>query len=289
MGTLLKNTEISEKPGKKKKKILLTIVSLLICLVMVTPFVYMLSASFKYSADVTKNPLQLISDNPTLKNYIEVFSDQSYFRWFLNTFIVEAAVIVFTFLVVSLAAYGFARLEFRGKNVLFMYIVAGMMVPADLTIIARYLEFRYMGLVNSLLVLIIPALFNAWLLFVLRQFFVSIPMELTEAALIDGCGHLKIWYRIVLPLSKSAVTTVVVFCFIWTWNNYLEPSVFIMDMDKQVLAVGIKYFAQSMTGAGTNVPLLMAASCISMIPVLIIFLLMQDQLIEGIASSGIKG
>lgn len=273
----------------RSRKILTTIVVLAVAVSMVVPFIYMISASFRLPADVGTNPLQLIPEVFTLNNYATVFQDEYFLRWMLNTFVVVISVTVLGFLITSMAAFGFARLRFRGSNLLFIYVIAGMMVPGDLTIMARYIEFKAMGLIDTLPVLILPALFNGWLVFLLRQFYMSIPQEIVEAARLDGCGNFRIWALIFLPLSKAAAATVAVFSFIWTWNLYLEPSVLISSLENQVISVGINFFAQTAVGGGVNVPVLMAGACVSTIPVVILFLLLQDRLVEGIASTGVKG
>jgi multiple sugar transport system permease protein len=152
--------------------------------------------------------------------------------------------------------------------------------------VARYLQYSYMGLINSLWVLILPALFGVYFVFLLRQFFMGIPNELSEAALMDGASHLGIYSRIIIPLSKPALLTMVLFSFIWSWNDYINPFVFITPVTTQVLTVGLQSFQ---TEYSVDTSLQMAGVCISLLPVLLIFILVQDYFVEGIASTGIKG
>jgi multiple sugar transport system permease protein len=292
MGTLLnrfKQKNVIELKGSKKQKVANTILTLVIATIMIIPFIFMVSASFKYPVDVYTTSLQLIPKNVNLNNYFDVFKEVRFWGWYKNTVYVVLSVIIYRLFLLTLTAYAFSKMNFRGKNILFLCILAGMMIPGDLTIIARYIEYKFMGLTNTLWSLIIPGIFDAWLLFLLRQFFISIPMELSESALIDGCNHFGIYYKVILPLSKPAITTMMVFSFIWGWNSYLEPQIFITKIENQVLSVGINFFAQSIYGGGINAALLMAGACLSLIPVVIIFTLMQNYFLEGIAFTGIKG
>jgi len=278
MGPLLNRTSVA--------KAAMTVVMVLLGLLMVVPFLLMLSASFKYSADAFNNPLQLIPEKINWKNYGEIFRHKYYFTWFLNSALVVVGILVLKTLVVSMAAYAFSKLRFKGRDILFVVLMSAMMVTSDTTIVARYFQYSAMGLINSLWVLIIPSLFGVYFLFLLRQFFLGIPMELSEAAIMDGSSHLGIYFRIIIPLAKPALLTMALFSFIWSWNDFINPFVFITPMATQVLVVGLQSFQ---TEYAVDTSLQMAGICISLIPVLVVFILVQKHFVEGIASTGIKG
>lgn len=267
-------------------KALMTAAMVLLGLLMVVPFLLMISASFKYSADAFNNPLQLIPDKINPGNYQEIFRHKYYFTWFLNSVVVVVAILVLKTLVVSMVAYAFAKLRFRGRDALFVVLMSAMMVTPDTTIVARYVQYSAMGLINSLWVLILPSLFGVYFVFLLRQFFLGIPMELSEAAIMDGSGHFGIYFRIILPLAKPALLTMALFSFIWSWNDYVNPFVFITPMATQVLVVGLQSFQ---TEYAVDTSLQMAGICVSLVPVLAVFMLVQKHFVEGIASTGIKG
>ena len=279
MGALLKK-------NKKSSVIVYSILGLIIGAVMVFPLLIMLSISLKPEASIFVKPLQLIPDEIFLGNYKVVFSNKYFARWYINTI----EIVIFTLLlrgfVVTLAAYAFARLRFRGRNGLFLLVLTGLMITPDTTIVARYLLYKYMGLIDTMWVIIIPGAFSVFFLFMMRQFFFSIPMELSEAALIDGCSHFKIYYSIILPLMKPALMTMTVFTLIWSWNDYTDPFIFITRIERQMISVGLKYFADA---NGARIGAQMAGASFGVIPPILLFLFTQKYFVEGIASSGIKG
>lgn len=253
---------------------------------MITPFLFMLSSSFKPNGLVFVEPLRLIPKTLFLDNYRRIFADPLYPLWYWNSIRIVLITIPLRGLLVSLAAYAFARLAFRGKNVLFLLFMATMMITQEATIVPRYLMYKAIGLIDSQWAIIIPAAVDVFFLFMLRQFFMTIPKELSEAALIDGYGHLRIYWRIVLPLSKPALITMVLFTFIWIWNDYVNPLVFINSMKKQLITTGLQFF-QAREGA--NYALQMAGATFAVIPTIILFTFTQKYFVQGIATSGIKG
>ena len=255
-------------------------------LLMITPFLFMLSASFKHPGLVFVEPLRLVPRVVFLGNFQRLFSDRLYPLWYWNSVRVVLITIPLRGLVVSLAAYAFARLRFRGKNAMFLLFMATMMITPEATLVPRYLMYKAFGLIDSQWAIIVPAVFDVFFLFMLRQFFMTIPHELSEAAFIDGYGHLRIYWRIILPLSMPALTTMVLFTFIWIWNDYANPFVFINAMKKQLITTGLQFF-QSREGA--NYALQMAGATFAVIPTVIMFTLTQKYFVQGIATSGIKG
>ena len=253
---------------------------------MITPFLFMLSSSFKPNGLVFVEPLRLIPKTLFLDNYRRIFTDPLYPLWYWNSLRIVLITIPLRGLIVSLAAYAFARLAFRGKSVLFLLFMATMMITSEATIIPRYLMYKAIGLIDSQWAIIIPATADVFFLFMLRQFFMTIPKELSEAAFIDGYGHLRIYWRIILPLSKPALITMVLFTFIWIWNDYVNPLVFINSMKKQLITTGLQFF-QAREGA--NYALQMAGATFAVIPTIILFTFTQKYFVQGIATSGIKG
>jgi multiple sugar transport system permease protein len=274
MGTLL------------KPKLVLTYVMLLIGLVMIIPFLFMISFALKTPLEMTQHPASLLVSHPFMGNFETIFKHKTYFIWYFNSIKVVLGVLLLRGLLVTMAAYAFARLEFRFKNVIFMILIAKMMIPSDTTIVARFLLYKYLHLNNTHWAIILPAAFDVFFLFLLRQFFISIPKEISEAAIVDGCSHYKVYYRIILPLAKPALVTMVLFTFLWTWNDFASPFVFITDMKKQLLTVGLSYFQ---TEAGADYALQMAGAAVAVLPTIVLFIFAQKYFVQGVTMSGVKG
>ncbi len=282
MGALLS----ARKARGETARVLLSALVLVIGLLMITPFIFMLSASFKHPGLVFVEPLRLIPKVVFLGNFQRVFSDKMYPLWYWNSIRIVLITIPLRGLVVSLAAYAFARLRFRGKNILFLLFMATMMITPEATLVPRYLLYKAFGLIDNQWAIIVPAVFDVFFLFMLRQFFMTVPRELSEAAFLDGYGHLRIYWRIILPLSMPALITMVLFTFIWIWNDYANPFVFINSMKKQLITTGLQFF-QSREGA--NYALQMAGATFAVIPTVVMFTFTQRYFVQGIATSGIKG
>lgn len=251
------------------------------------PFIFTLSASFKPLNEIFTYPIQLIPETFIWTNYTSLFSEEfDFVRWYLNTIMRVSMTIGFKFMVVSLTAYAFAKMEFKFKNVIFLIFLSSMMIPQEAMIIPKYIIFKNIGITNTVWSLVLPNMFDVFFVFMLRQFFLSIPKDLSEAGIIDGCGHFKIFTNIVMPLAKPALITMVLFTFIWGWNDYMNPYIFITDTNKQMLSVGIKLFQ---IGFSTDYGLQMAAAMLVLLPVLILFLFTQKYFVEGVATSGMKG
>lgn len=269
------------------KKILLTAVMLVIGIVNIFPFIFTLSASFKPLNEIFAYPVKLIPETFIVSNYRALFSEEfSFVRWYMNTILRVTLTIVLKFGVVSLTAYAFAKMRFRFKNVVFLIFLSSLMIPQEAMIIPKYVIFKNIGITNTIWSLVLPNMFDVFFVFMLRQFFLSIPRDLSEAGIIDGCSHLKIMKEIVLPLSKPALITMVLFTFIWGWNDYMNPYIFITDTSKQMLSVGIKLFQ---VGYAADYGMQMAAAVLVLLPVLIVFLFAQKYFVEGVATSGMKG
>ena len=277
---------------KKKKssavlrRVLLYIVLILIAVIMVVPFLWMLSTSLKTQYDAVKIPPVWIPDPPQWENYVKLFTEQPMFQFMLNTIKIVFFVVLGQLFFSNLAAYSFARISFKGRNVVFFFYIATLMVPGQVTMIPTYLMFAKAGLTDNHLALILPAFFSAFGVFLLRQFFMSLPRELEEAAEIDGCNPFMTYWRIMLPLVVPAMLTLGVFTLMNTWNDYMGPLIYLSSPEKYTMTLGIAYFKGVYT---TQWNLVMAGSIVSVVPILIAYLCAQKYFIEGIAFSGVKG
>ena len=277
---------------KKKKssavlrRVLLYIVLILIAVIMVVPFLWMLSTSLKTQYDAVKIPPVWIPDPPQWENYVKLFTEQPMFQFMLNTIKIVFFVVLGQLFFSSLAAYSFARISFKGRNVVFFFYIATLMVPGQVTMIPTYLMFAKAGLTDNHLALILPAFFSAFGVFLLRQLFMSLPRELEEAAEIDGCNPFMTYWRIMLPLVVPAMLTLGVFTLMNTWNDYMGPLIYLSSPEKYTMTLGIAYFKGVYT---TQWNLVMAGSIVSVVPILIAYLCAQKYFIEGIAFSGVKG
>lgn len=275
---------------KKDKafKLFLTIIMLVIGLVCIFPFIFMISSSFKVSGEVMKFPFELIPENITFDNFTALVTNGIYNfqKWYLNTIVMTGLTILIKIFFVSFTAYGFAKIDFKGKDVIFLVLLSAMMIPSDIMIMPRYIIFKNLHILDSMWALILPSCVDVYFVFLLRQSFISIPSSLSEAAKIDGCGHLRIFWKIVFPLAKPAIATMALFSFTWSWNDYMGPYLYISTMDKQMLSVGVKLFS---SGLIQDYGAQMAASTVVLLPILVAFLFCQRFFIEGVASTGVKG
>lgn len=277
MGTLLKH-DIN--------KIIRTVFIAFIAIMTIMPFMFMLSASFKFDSQVYTNPLQLIPESPTINNFTYLFNHDMFFTWYLNTIVVVLVIIGLRFILVTTAAYAFARLEFKGRDFIFFILLTTMMITPDTIVVPRYLMYKYIGLMNTTWAIIVTHLFDVFFVFLVRQFFLTLPQDIIEAGIIDGCSHFKVFIKIVLPLVKPALVTMVLFSFIWSWNDFITPFVFITSRDKQLLSVGLQYFQGEI---GPKVTLQMAAASLAVIPCIVMFACTQKYFVQGIVGSGLKG
>ncbi|MGE5676359.1 MAG: carbohydrate ABC transporter permease [Mycobacterium leprae] len=272
--------------GYTKKGIAL-LVLILISIAILFPAIWMLSTSLKADTEVMKYPPVWIPAHLMWGNYVKAWKAAPFTRYAINTALYTFTVVIGTVFSNSLAAYGFAKLKFPGKNVLFTILLSTMMIPGMVTMIPQYILYSKLGWVGTYAPLIVPSFFaSAFFTFLLRQFFLGIPMELSEAARIDGADDLYIWWRIIMPLSKPALATVAIFTFQGAWDDYVGPLLYLNDNKLYTLQVGLQMFR---TSFDTQWQYLMAASILVMLPVLVLFFAFQKYFIEGAALSGIKG
>jgi len=257
--------------------------------VMLAPIVWMISTALKPESAVLSAVPHWIPKPATAENFVQLFTqaqDFPVFRWLLNSLFVSSSVTALVLLVASSAAYAFARMEFRGRELLFMAVVATMIIPSQITLIPVFLIVQKLGWFNSYFGLIVPGLAGGFGVFLLRQFFLSIPVELEEAAYMDGAGPLSIYWRVILPLGKPALAALAIFTFIGSWNDFAWPLIITNDIAMRTLPIGIMIFQGRYT---TEFGVTMAAAAVCTVPVILAFLAFQKRITEGIAMTGLKG
>lgn len=270
----------------KISRCLLYVVLLLLTAAMLVPFAWMLSASLKLDKDVFIFPIRWIPENPRWQNYLDIWTKIPLLTFVTNTVKITLIVTFLQLLTSSFAAYAFAKLKFRYKDTLFMAYIATIAVPWQVYMVPQFMMMRNFGLNDSHLAIIFLQAFSAFGVFMMRQFYQGIPDELCEAARIDGMNEYQIYARIMLPLSKPALSTLTIFTFVNTWNDFLGPLIYLKTEAKKTLQLGLKMFISQYS---SEYGLIMAASVLSLIPVLIVFLSLQKHFVEGVAATGVKG
>ena len=250
------------------------------------PFLWMISTSLKSDSQVLIYPPLWLPSPPIWDNYPAVLKLLPFGRFLVNTMIVAVTVTILELITSSFAAYAFARLRFPGRDKLFLLYLATLMIPGQVTIIPNFLVMSWLGWVDTYMALIIPAAFSAFGTFLLRQFFLSIPPELEQAARMDGCSYFGIYRHIILPLSGPALATLAVFAFMTQWNAFLWPLIVTNKEAMRTLTVGIRYFGDEAAGQFNY---LMAGTVMSIIPILIVFLVLQRYFVRGVALTGRGG
>lgn len=262
-------------------------------LVFLSPFLWMIATSLMSTEQIVKFPPELIPSPITLRSFQYVFEKGNFFTYFANSCIITFLNIFGTLISTTLVAYGFAKYDAPFKNFWFAILMSTMMVPYFVTIIPLYNIYVKLKLINTFVPLILPNLLagSSFSIFLLNQFFKTFPKEIEEAARIDGCSELKILFRIVLPSTKAVLFVVAIFMFVWTWNDYFGPVIFLNDQSKYTLAVGLVFLNSSISGykdALDQGPV-MAMALLSVLPIMIIYACFQKQFIQGAVNSGLKG
>lgn len=266
----------------------LTVVALVGGLAMVTPFVWAIATSLKPSGALLSLPPQLLPSEPTVTAYTRVLTRFPFLRVFGNSLLVAAATTLGQLVVCSMAGYAFARFHFKGRDALFAVYLATLMVPFAVIITPLFILVTKMGWANSYAGLIVPGMFSAFGTFFMRQFFLSIPRELEEAATIDGAGTFATFLRVVLPMTGPAVATLTVLSFMGSWNNFLWPLLIINDRNLMTLPVALSAL-QGLYPGQTQWNVVMAGTVLATVPTILVFLVAQRWVIEGVAGSGVKG
>ena len=251
------------------------------------PFFWMVSTSLKVNEQVYTTPTVWIPNPIAWENYPNALTRLPFFLFLRNSIITSTFPVIGAVLSASFVAYSFSRVDWPGRDIWFAILIGTMMLPGQVTMIPVYVLYSRLGWINTFLPMIVPWFFGgAFYIFMLRQFFVGIPMELSDAARIDGCTHISIWWRIILPLSKPALTTVAIFTFMFTWNDFIGPLLYLNREDLYTLQVGLQYFREQYQVAWQE---LMAASTVVLTPTLVIFFLGQRLFVEGVTLTGLKG
>ena len=278
---------ITAKKKFSPGRLAVTLVVGVFCITMLAPLLWMLSTSFKQEVDVFKFPIEWIPRTWNFENYVNVWTGKYNFPlYYFNTIKITVAVTVIQLLISAMGAYAFAKLKFKWNNALFTLFLATMMIPDQVTIVPKFMMMKWLGLMDTHTGLILILAFSVYGVFLLRQSMMSIPDSILEAAKIDGAGHPRIFAQIVLPMSVPALATLGILRFVWTWNDYQNPLIFLNTKSLYTLQQGMSQFA---TETGTMYALLMAASVCAIVPLFIVFLIGQEYIIGGVVSGAVKG
>ena len=253
---------------------------------MLLPFLWMLSSSFKENKDVFGFPIQWIPADPRWQNYVDIWTEIPLLTFIKNTAKITIVVTLLQLFTSSFAAYAFAKMQFKGKNVLFLGYIATIAVPWQAYMVPQFMMMSSWGLNNTHLAIMCLQAFSAFGVFLMKQFYEGVPSELCEAARIDGLTEYGIWWHIMLPLSLPALSTLTIFTFVNTWNDFLGPLIYLTRTELKTIQIGLRMFISQYSA---EYGLIMAASVVVLIPVLIVFLSLQKYFVQGVASSGIKG
>ncbi len=266
--------------------VIIYVVLIIITALMLIPFLWMLSASLKMNKDVFTFPIQWIPDNPRWKNYVDIWTKIPLLTFVKNSAKLTIIVTLLQLFTSSFAAYAFAKMDFKGKNLLFLGYIATIAVPWQAYMVPQFMMMRAWHLNNTHLAIICLQAFSAFGVFLMKQFYEGVPSELCEAARIDGLTEYGIWFRIMLPLSKPALSTLTIFTFVSTWNDFLGPLIYLTKNELKTIQIGLRMFISQYSA---EYGLIMAASVIALIPVLVVFLALQKYFVQGVASTGLKG
>ncbi len=281
--------KVKEHSAKRQHTVVMVLIyALLIAItfLMLIPFVWMISASFKMNKDVFVFPIEWIPSNPRPQNYTDIWTRIPLLTFIGNTAKITIIVTLLQLFTSSFAAYAFAKLNFKGKNVLFLGYIATIALPWQAYMVPQFMMMRSWELNNTHLAIVLLQAFSAFGVFLMKQFYEGVPTELCEAARIDGLSEYGIWARIMLPLSKPAISTLIIFTFVNTWNDFLGPLIYLTKTELKTIQIGLRMF---ITQYSAEYGLIMAGSVVALIPVLIVFLSLQKYFVQGVASAGLKG
>jgi len=268
------------------------VVLLAITAVVLYPLVWLFLATFKPNSEFGQNP-GLLPENPFLGNYAKVMEGIAgvpMWRFFLNSFILSVAAVIGTVLSSALAAYAFARVQFKGLGVFFAAMIGTLLLPFHVVIIPQYIIFNQLGWVDTYIPLILPKFLatGAFFVFLMVQFMRQMPRDMDEAARIDGAGHFRIFWSIILPLIKPALITCAIFAFIWEWNDFLGPLLYLTSPENYPLPIALRLYNDASSG-GADYGATVTASFIALVPILLFFIVFQRFLVDGVATQGLKG
>jgi multiple sugar transport system permease protein len=285
-GTALRSRARARRRFQPRWDLVLVYVPLAIGAVgILLPFIWMVATSLKTEGQIFSNPAQLLPSQPTVQAYIDVWRRIPFGRFFINSVIFAGSVTIVSLFLDSMAAYAFARLRFKGRDILFWVVLATLMVPFQITLIPLFLTVFHLGWLDTYQGLIVPRATNAFGIFLLRQFFLTLPPELDDAARIDGAGEFRIYWQIILPLSLPALATLAVFHFMYNWNDFLWPLIITSSPEMRTLPAGLTLF---MGNYVIEHSVLMAGATISLLPLAIAFVFLQRYFVRGVAMTGLK-
>lgn len=277
----------SKKVQETALVVFVTLLRALLGFAVAVPFFWLISTSLKPENLLFRVPVVWIPRPPMWSNYVEAVQYIPFFTYLKNTLTIVVPATIFTTLSSSFVAYGFSRVKWPGRDIVFMILVSTMMLPYQVTMVPLFVVFKNLGWIDTYKPLVVPTLFGgAFYIFLIRQFLMSLPMDLQDAARIDGCSELRIYWQIMLPLTKPALATTALLTFIGNWNEFLMPLIYINTNSKFPLALGLQQFQRQY---GAEWALLMAASTLMTIPIITLFFATQKTFIRGIALTGIKG
>ena len=259
---------------------------LLFVVLWLIPFAWAIDTSLKPEGETTIVPVTWLSSHFNLDNFGQVLNQGNLPQWYLNSLINSSVVTVATVVLASLAAFSFSQIRFRGRGVMFWVVMAGVMIPGQMLIVPLYTMMNDWNFIDTYWGVILPQIANPIAVFVFKQFFDGIPKELSDAAVLDGCSKLRIYWRVWMPLAKSATAAVAIFSFVWSWNNFLWPLIVITSTSMMPLTVGL---GSVLSAYGIEYAEIMASAVLAAIPILVVFAVFQKQIVQGIAGSGIKG
>ncbi|MBQ8950059.1 MAG: carbohydrate ABC transporter permease [Eubacterium sp.] len=268
-------------------KVIVYVILIIMTAIMILPFLWMLSASIKSDREVfMMNPFRWIPEKPRWSNYVDIWTKIPMLKFVSNTVILTIIVTLFQLVTSSFAAYSFAKIEFKYKRALFLAYIATIALPWQVYMVPQFIMMRKMGLNDKLLAMICLQAFSAFGVFLMKQFYEGIPSDLCEAARIDGMSEYNIYLKIMLPLSKPALSTLIIITFVNTWNDYLGPLIYLKSEEKKTIQLGLKMFIGQYS---SEYGLIMAGSMISLVPVIIMFVFMQKYFVTGVTTAGLKG
>lgn len=278
----------AEKQAERTKRVGIFVMLCFGAALFSIPFLWTVSTALKTNEQVFAVPPQWVPNPVQWENFRRAWTELPFLTFVINTVVITIVSVIGQVISASLVAYGFARFKFRGRNALFYLMLSTMMLPSQVTMIPVFLLWRELHLIDTFAPLIVPAFFGggAFTIFLLRQFFLTVPRELDEAAMLDGASPFGIWWRILLPLSRPALITVVLFSFLGHWDDFMGPLIYLNSMEKYTVSIGLRMFQDMF---GTQLELLMAASLIHILPTIVLFFVAQRYFIKGIALTGLKG
>lgn len=268
-------------------KIVLTLFITALGILTVMPYIWMISSSFKVTADIFKYPIEWIPKTLNWSNYEKVWTGPNAFsQYYLNSIKITAATVIGSVITSSLAGFAFAKIRFKGRDSLFLLYIATLIIPTQVLLVPRFITFNWIGLIDTHAAIILPGIFTVFGTFLMRQFFSTIPNELLEAAQIDGASILRTFWQICLPLTKPALVTLVILTFTWHWNEFENPLIFLRSKELYTIPLGLTNYTDENS---TDYAMIMTASVSALLPLIIVVLICQKWFVEGVASSGLKG